>query len=337
MRTFHLIDTRTPGDLLDQLAETAGPEDRVVSVGPAPDCMAGRAAVRAVHVPLGVPKLAAGRVREACAGAGRIHCWSAAAFLAAFEGCGKAGTPTLLSLAGEWDLPLGRPLARALKAARVTVQVPSRATADALAASGFDGLVDVVRPAAAGPAESRRRRERARSAMGLAEADRLVVSPGWMVRGAGHKIASWAHAIVRHIRREGQIKLAFCRPGPNEPHVRRFAATTGFDDDVLFTFPGRARAALVCEADQAPHATELEPPDVLAAADAAVFFGPVVQAHALLQARAARLPLAVARTAHAVELAGNGAILVPPDTPRDASAALLQMVEEPAASTSSAC
>lgn len=80
------------------------------------------------------------------------------------------------------------------------------------------------------PAETR---TKLRSELNIADDDFLLVVPEEMRKWASHKMASWAHGILRNI--DNHYKLVFPGSGPYEKSVRTFAATTGYCNDVTFT------------------------------------------------------------------------------------------------------
>jgi phosphatidylinositol alpha-mannosyltransferase len=133
-----------------------------------------------------------------------------------------------------------------------------------------------------------------------------------MVRLAGHKHASWAHAIVRQIRDD--VRLLLPGAGPAERHVRFFAATTGYDDEVFLT------------------GDRFSPAEALAAGDIALFlYEQDVGVSSLADAMAAGLPIVAADTPEVAECVpdGTAGLLTPIHDPRAASAAILRIIEEP--------
>ena len=139
---------------------------------------------------------------------------------------------------------------------------------------------------------------------------KLLVAPDPFVRYAGHEYASWSHAILRHLPLE--LRLAFPSSGPMEDHVRFFAHTTGFDNEVHFTH-GRFTIE-----------------QVIAAADIAAFpqtrdVGTARLAAAMSAGRA----IVASGIGGMAELAPDGeAALLSGIGPRETSAALMRLAED---------
>jgi glycosyltransferase involved in cell wall biosynthesis len=151
-----------------------------------------------------------------------------------------------------------------------------------------------------------------RRELGVADGEKIVAVPDGMVRGAGHEMASWAHAIVRQVT-AGAV-LLFPGTGGLADRVRSFAATTGYDAEVHFTEDRHALS------------------EVLAAADVAAFLHErPVGVLALAAAMAAGVAGIASRTPAIAECVDHEqeALLVAPSSPRQAAAALLRLVEDP--------
>ena len=138
---------------------------------------------------------------------------------------------------------------------------------------------------------------------------------------AGHKYASWAHAIVRQIM-EG-VLLVMPTGGPAAERVRFFAATTGYDEEVFFAedLPGEFSAP----------GSSVGRSEILAAADVALFLAERdTGLAALVEAMAAGVPIAASNTPDVAECApsGSAALLSPACDPRAASADLLRLIED---------
>jgi glycosyltransferase involved in cell wall biosynthesis len=141
----------------------------------------------------------------------------------------------------------------------------------------------------------------------------LLAAPTEMVRGGGHKYASWAHAIVRQVL--PNVRLLFPGTGPNEHNVRSFAGSTGFDEDVFFT------------------GDQFGKEDVLAGADVAVFFHETdCGVSALVGAMCAGVPIAACDTPDISECAPHedSSLLGRAKDPRSISATVLRLLEDPA-------
>lgn len=315
VRVLHIIDGRTPGDMLDQLALLAGRDDVIASIGPPPRYAGFELPVRPVHCPLAVPRLAAGRLDRAGEGTEFVHAWSLRAAEAAGALARRTGRRPLLSLPCIPTKRDSRPLIRLVDDFNFHVTVPTQAGRSGMVRAGMsESAVHLLPPPAAAldPGERQTRRSRTREALGVGDDQHLIVVPSQMLQGAGHKYASWAHAIVRQVR--GDLLLLMPGGGPVERRVRFFAATTGYDDEVFFSGDRFARA------------------DVLAGGDVALFLAErETGLAAMAGAMAAGLPIVGSRLPGLSELAPHeeAGLLVPVRDPRAASAALLRVIEDP--------
>jgi hypothetical protein len=180
-------------------------------------------------------------------------------------------------------------------------------------AAALAGRVRVLPPPACRIDGQADRRRRARQALGLEDHHCLLVAPDEMLPGAGHKFASWVHAILRELT--PHVRLLMPGGGPHEARVRYFSSTTGFDEDVLLT---EDRLSLA---------------DCLAAGDIALFLREQdCGLTGLVGAMAAGLPIVASRTPDIIEATGEGqaAVLTEIANPRVATAAALRLMEDPA-------
>lgn len=312
---LHIIDARTSGDRLDQLRLLAEADEAVVSAGPPPAYPAFDLPVAAQHRPLGLAALSGWRMRNLANDAEIVQSWSADALEAAVMLRNIRAPRVLHSLPG---MPRGRDLARVVKLAqkrRLHAALPTAAARGALIAAGAPAEVVQVLPPAAPkpPADVNARRQAVRAALGVKDNDVLMAAPAEMTRWAGHKYASWSHAIVRQILEN--LRLLLPGGGPADRYVRFFAATTGYDPEVFFTGGQFSRA------------------DCLAAADIACFLDERESGvSALVEAMAAGSAIIASATPDHLELLGEdsqAALLASPGDPRTASAALLKLTEDP--------
>ncbi len=314
-RVLHIIDRDTPGDLLDQLSLLAGAGERIVSSGPPPAWAEFRLPVTVVHRPFASAWLSARWMKDAARGVDVIHAWSASSAPAGEALTERVGGRLIVSLAAAWQACEMGDLFDALRLGVVpgAVTVPTEAAREALCGAGdAAGWIAVLPPVAAPIDDREARRRRTREALGATDADRIMVALGEMTRFAGHKYASWAHAMCRQIVPHLLLILPGC--GPMEQRVEFFAETTGRDEEVFLTGDRFERA------------------DVLAAADLAVrFCQRDCGTAALAGAMAAGLPVAAARTPDIAEIAPHeiGAVLAESCAPRHATAALLRILDDP--------
>ncbi|MDP7637105.1 MAG: glycosyltransferase [Phycisphaerae bacterium] len=251
-RVLHIVAADTSPDMLAQARLLAGDGDRIVSAGPAAAVTAPAGDVTPIHGPLGIARLSGLAMRELAAGADVIHTWSPAAASAAQQATKKTVRAVLISL-GHLPPPAELDgLLSGLFDRRWAITVPTESDRHRLALIGAPADRLFVLPPATEPIHAApQRRQHVRKALQLRQADFLLVAPSQMTRHAGHKYVAWAHAMARIFL--PQVRLAFPTRGPAEQSVRTFVKTTGYDREVFFTW---RRFAL---------------PDVLAAADAALF------------------------------------------------------------------
>jgi len=306
IRVVHLIDRTVPADLIGQLSLLAGAEEQIVSLGPAPQgaegisiCPVRRAADWRTWY-LRRPGDLAGKV---------AHAWSVSAFRIAALSC-REGDGLVLSLPTIPPAGLSPFLRRAVIKKRAIITAATHWARDRLLQDGMPAERVAVLPPAVRPiAEKPARRALVRAKLGLSEGDRLLVAPGSLSRfGGGGKQACWVFAILRQFL--DRLRLLIPGSGPAEPHVRLFAASTGYGEDILF-------------------APELGLEDALASADAA-FFLPErgVGLWPLASAMAAGLPIVASGTAELAECTGESALLVQPADRRQVAQATWKLLSD---------
>ena len=315
-RVLHIIDASTPADMLDQLSLLAGSGDSVVSIGPPPPGGRLDLPVRVVHRLFGSGGATGWRMRDDVGPVEIVHSWSATCRRVSEAVAELTGAAQVFSIPCRPPTPGLRRMA--LWGGR-TITVPTSACRDTLLGAGADRAPVRVLPPPGAPLDDRpARRARARDALGLRGDEFLILALAEMVRPAGHKYASWAHAVVRQVRPE--VRVLFPGSGPAEDHVRSFAETTSYGEEALFTGSRLSRA------------------DALAGADVAVFFAERdVGVAALVAAMAAGLPIAATDTPDITECTGQGeAVLLVPRgdmseafIARGASSAVLKLMEDP--------
>lgn len=310
---LHVVDSTTPRDCLAQLRLLFGAGDTLVSIGPPPALLGdGRRAplpVKAVHCPMGLARLGGMALRPFAVKASVVHAWSGFSASAGAVAAGRQELPLLLSLP---CLPTAREI-RSLRIElprdRIAVTVPTDSARGVLVSAGIEAsAVHVLRPAF----EPVRPRDQARRAMGLDDGQFAVVALGEMTRQGGHKNAAWVQAILLPLAPEFRLIL----PGGGRclSRVRRFVRASALDETVTFTY------------DQTPM------PDVLAAADVAVLLCErACGLSDLAGAMSASVPVVASRIPDIAECTDGGAagLLVEPGNPRQASAAVLRLRQEP--------
>jgi len=309
---LHVIDRSTPPDCLGQLALLAGPEDRIVSVGPLPRHDVPVAGVEALHQPFGSATLCGRRMRRRVSRASRLHAWSPVAAVAAVAAARGSGLQVLLTLPSCPGGQMLRSLPWRFGAGGLNVTVPTVSARQGLIRAGAAASIVHVLPPASLPVDHlAERRRRTRAAMGVGPGERLVISLADMTSADGHKLAAWAHAVIRQIL--PGVRLVIPGRGRCEGTVRHFARTAGHASDVLLTGDRFGQA------------------DLLAAADVAVLLSRrASRPGTMAAAMAAGMPIIASATPDARECTDGGAcaLLTPAGDPRGASAALLKLMED---------
>jgi len=307
--------------MLEQLAILADPNDTIVSVGPPPEQRGLSLPVIAFHCPLSVPQLAAWRMKPLAAQAETIHAWSATAALAAKALAWRLDMPAILSwpcLPRKKDI---RFLVGLVDKSAFHITVPTEVARAVLLWTDINShAVHLLAPAVEprDSADLAARRLRLREALNIDERQTLLVAPGEIRQQAGHKYASWVHAIIRQILPD--VLLLIPGDGPARERARYFAGTTGYDDEVLFSSDYPAELA---------HTTGRS--DALAAADVALFLAERdTGIMALAQSMCVGKPIAASNTPDIAECAPNNssALLSATGDPRAASANVLRLMED---------
>ena len=311
---MHVIDPTTPAFMRRQVELLAGPDEKIAQVGLSADGGPARGCHHVVRSPLNSDWLAGLELSRVAGRARVVHAWGMRACQAARVAGWLHGRPVLLSLAcvpgaGQVKWLIGKAGGGGLD-----VTVPTLASRQRLLQLGMpERSVHVLPPAAPACGDAAARRQRVRGQLGLQNGQFLIVAPSEMTRADGHRMASWAHAILRRI--ESGVFLLMPGGGPDERGIRSFVVTTGFAGEVFF--PG----------------DRMSTPDALAASDLAVFFHDRdCGVGAMAWAMAAGLPVAASRTRDLAECAPDGVagLLAAPHDPRQASAAILRIMQDPA-------
>lgn len=307
----HLISPDCPADALGQLRHVRQAGQRVICLGPPP---AGRyrfdGFAESVHCPMNSPALAAARAAERAAAARVVCVWSPALLPAALEVADRLAAGVVVSLPARPLRPDLPALAAACQAGRAVLTVPTDCARRALTAGGVSGrCVHVVPPAGQGPDCPQQRRDRVRQELGVGDSHTLILGPGDIHRRAGQKYVSWAQAILRQLRQD--LRVLFPGTGAGMGHLRFFARSTGYLDEVTFA------------------AGEMTEADALAAADLAMIVPEIdLGQGALAAALAGGLATLVAATPEAREVGAEAVCYAPPRAPAAMSAALLKLVED---------
>lgn len=309
---LHIVDASTSEDCLEQLQLLVGESDLVVSIGPPPDSAVFTHPVHTIHCSLGIPGLVGlwdRRIPQATV----VHAWSYQAIQLADSMTLSRHDRLVFSLSHPPDAKTRDNLRYRLRLGELVLTVPSHAMRKTFLEMGVPEESIHVLPTPALPASpDPSRRQAVRKAIGIAADDILLISPAPIVAQAGHKYAIWAHAIVRQIH--PHLRLLIPGDGPAMNHVRFFAGTTGYDNEIHLVERRFSRA------------------DALAAADIALLmYEDSCGLSALAQTMYAGVPIVAAATPEVTEclVDGESALLAQPGSPRANSARLLQMVDDP--------
>ena len=312
----HIIDARTPADMIWQMQALREANEPVFSLGLLPK--SATCEVTPLRRTLGPAVFSARQLAGALPIGATLHVWSVELLKLALAAARQVGGQVVLSIP---HLPDSR---RAIEDIPwligqhgLTLTVPSRRSRDLLLGLGADPQRLATLPPAADaslfqpPAPARR--AEVRQALGIPADVPVMVVPGEMVRCGGHKLASWSHAILRNMHKPVQLLMPGC--GPQENTVKFFANTTGFVSEVYFTGDDFSRR------------------DIFAAADGAMWLSTQDRGvTAIVQAMAAALPVLASATPDVCEIceADRTALLIKVGDPRTASAILLQLLDDQA-------
>jgi len=309
-KALHVIDERTPEDMLEQLALLRG-EEAVACVGPPPAHLPFEAPLQQVHCPLGLARLAGRHLAEIARPADALHAWSLRAARTSCAAARRLGKRVVLSLPHAPRANASDGLRALMRAGVTFITVPTAASRDAMLDAGLPPrAVEILPPPAAPPSDPDRTRARVRKELAVGDLP-LIVAPHEMTPAAGHRYASWAYAIVRKML--PAARMVFPTITPFGPRVRFFAGTTGYIDEILFSGRRFSREEL------------------LSAADVAIFFHERDDGvGSLVAAMAAGLPIAASDTPDAAQCLDGWrcGLAAHPCDPRSAAAALLRLLEE---------
>ena len=313
----HIIDQHTPLDMLEQLFALRSEGEVIFSLGSSPDLsLTARATGAEIH------KLTNNqfpcRKKAPLPDGAILHVWGEETFSTALKCKNPDSAPFVLSLGCiPQTSKQNDTLLSWIRCEDMVVTVPTQCAKNELLKNGAaESKVTVLPPGTKPPdssaVESRPNiREKIRKSLGISDSDRLVVAPAEMRRGAGHKMASWAHAIVEQLT-DG-CKIVFPGGGPYEQSVKFFSDTTGYPDDIFFT------------------GGSFTIQDILWAADIAAFFyerdcGVTILTEAMLSG----LTILATTTPDITSICRHeqNALLVKPNDPRAASAVLLRVMDD---------
>lgn len=309
----HLVDRSTPVELMDQLLKLKRPQERILSLGPPPYVPDG-VDITALHVPLGLPALAYSRLRRHIGAAPVVHAWSLNLSGPAARAAATRGGKALCSI---HCLPTGtrrEELPWLIGSLGIMLTVPGTESRETLLQCGADPkLVRVVPPAVSPKLPAPECTAAIRSAAEVGEHELLLTAPAEMTRGAGHKPAIWAYAIVRRVR-EG-IRMVIPGDGALRYSLRTFAKSTGYDHEILFT------------------GHRYSPRDVMEAADIALFccektIGPGRPLEAMA-AENALIATNISDLAPASCKQHNTALTIDEPSPQNVARAILRLVDSP--------
>ena len=198
---------------------------------------------------------------------------------------------------------------RSLRRCEATLTVPTQASLNALVARGVDaGRITVLPPAARPPANPAEGRRIIREQLNIADDEILMVAPGELIRPMQHKIACWAHAMLRYV--DPNIRLVLPDEGVDRPFVYSFARGAGFIDETYGPFPPSRRG------------------EVLAAADVALIVpSGDLGAGVLAECLAVGVPTAAFHSPGLAECGGRAVRFAQTPTPRAAAQATLALLE----------
>jgi hypothetical protein len=310
-KVVHFIDAACGHDALLEAAQLAGAGQPLLCFGPppgrddSPSCFGLAVAVRTVSM----ARLKAARLGGVSVGEAVAQCWSVTAAGALQAAGGLAAPPVVrLARAAEPDI---HGLLDLAGSCTPTVVCAHPAIAAALADAGVAAEVKVIGPLACTPPAGKTHRARSRRKLGLADHEVAIAAPGPVHRRSGHRMAVWATAILAVA--EMPVRLVIRDTGRAARNVVNFARQGGFAGQVILA------------------GADVQLPEMLAAADVAVFLGtdPPPPVH-LASAMAAGLPIVPADIPAARDWLcfHDNALPAPPGQPRAIARAMMRLIED---------
>lgn len=314
MSVLHLIEARTPLDILEQLALLRTDGEQVVCIGPMPPYLPPRLEARQHLPPLRTLAMGACCL-EPASPVKIVHAWSLGVMHAAQDISRRHGSGLALSLTEPPSTRQLNDIKNVFESApgKFACTFPGKATCGEAIKAGLAPEAAALLPPAALPADadSPGLRRSARAALGVADEDILLVCADDMTEGGGQKLAIWAHAIVRQVL--PNVRLLLPGDGRTFRSVQFFADTTGYLSEIYFTGYDMSRS------------------QSLAAADVAMTTGErTTSPAALAAAMAAGLAVVATALPQTLEyLPADAALLVATKDPRRSAAATLKLCDEP--------
>jgi glycosyltransferase involved in cell wall biosynthesis len=308
----HIIDCSAPAEMLDQMLILREPDEKIISIGPAPRAN-GLGYIVRLHKPLGMTSLAGGRLGRAVPPGAILHLWSQQLLGAASRAAERIGGSLVLSIP---HLPSGKQLEDlpwVIGSFSCMLTVPTdRARAALLEARADPARVAVLEPVIPVRRQREETRSEVRRAIRAEDDDILLTTTAEMTQCAGHKLVLWAHAIIRRIRQK--IRVVLPGSGTLEQSIRSFSRTTGYDGEVSFT------------------GHRFSPAEIEQACDIALFcYQKDCGLNRPVSAMAAALPLIAANTPDLSTLCRHkeNALVIQDPGPREISKYIMQLVDDP--------
>ena len=309
----HIIDRNTPLDMLEQLFALRCESEPVFSLGPKPN-LSLTAAADGVEIRELTHHRFAFREKAVLPAGVVLHIWGTETFCSSTK-CKNFGSGNVVLSPGglPQDSKYRSLFCKQMDIPNLILTAPTKYSKNELLQSGVSENKVTILPPVVKPLEDSVEsiRSNIRGSLGISDSDKLVVVPSEMQRGAGHKMASWAHAIVEQLT--DNCKIVFPGGGNYQQSVKFFSDTTGYPDDIFFT------------------GSRFTIRDILSAGDIAVFFyerscGVTILAEAMMSG----LTIVGVNSGDTAEMLRHdqSALLVPPNHPREASASLLRVVED---------
>ena len=310
----HIISSDTSIELLDQLALTCQPSDKIISIGK-PQQAEFDAEFDIIQPAFGVHSLAKAKLLEKVNLGSIIHIWSSDLLEIALEVADIKKSQIILSVLSVNSTHEQNKLPWIAGANNISILTRTDAGVQSCLNLGADPKKFFSIPIVSKESDIeniRNNRLRVRRELNISDDKTVLAIPNEILTPeSGHKIAIWAHAILSWVLDD----IALIVPGDSEEfdNVYKFATNTGFLNNVYFT------------------KNEFTPTEVISACDIALFSGDENNknlgriAEAIKQAR----PVIADNCAEIHEITNAGELAYLIDTePKTLSSAMLKLLED---------
>ena len=228
----HIIDSKTPGDMVTQLLNLRLPGERIISLGLPPRLPAGTE-ITLLKMRLGLSYFATRELVKTIGSNEILHLWSTRYAEAVSRAAEIKNSRVVLSLPG---LPVVKQLEKLswiLGSMRMTLTLPTSEGVNLLTNMRADPKLVATLPPSLPASTEEPLRDSIRRSLGVDQEDFLVTVPAEMIHNAGFKAAIWAFAVICGCRKN--LKMALHGIGHLQQTFRSYANKTEFSNKIFFT------------------------------------------------------------------------------------------------------